>query len=48
MLGDIELMNRETDIYEAVTSEALLAKGKEVFRKENCATLWYIAQKLES
>jgi zinc protease len=44
MLGDASIMYEETAAYEAITVEELHAVAKEVLRKENCSTLWYIAK----
>lgn len=41
LLGDAELINKEWDKYQAVTTESLLATAKEIFRAGNCNTLFY-------
>jgi predicted Zn-dependent peptidase len=41
LLGDAELMNRELTNYRAVTSKDILKQSQEIFRDENCSTLYY-------
>jgi len=41
LLGDANLMNTEWERYQSVTAEMLQKKAQEIFRKENCNTLFY-------
>lgn len=41
LLGDTELVNKETDKINAVTAEAVLAEAKKMLNKTNCSTLYY-------
>ena len=41
MLGNIELINAEKEVYENVTVSEMQNFAKELFRKENCTTLFY-------
>lgn len=41
LLGDADLMNSEWERYNEVTAERLQAIAKEIFRKDNCSTLYY-------
>ena len=43
MLGDAELMNTELEKYAAVTTEDILEESRNIFRKENSNTIWYLA-----
>jgi zinc protease len=43
MLGDAELMNTELEKYAAVTTEDVLKESRNIFRKENSNTIWYLA-----
>jgi predicted Zn-dependent peptidase len=45
MLGDANLINTEIDKYNAVTKEDVLRVANEIFRKENCSTLYYLSKK---
>jgi predicted Zn-dependent peptidase len=40
-LGDIELINRETDIYQSISGEEIAKVAKHLFAKENCSLLIY-------
>ena len=41
LLGDAALMNNELERYQSVTTPILQQKAQEIFRKENCNTLFY-------
>ncbi len=41
-LGDIDLINTEVQRYSSVTTEKIKETAAEVFRKENCSTLYYM------
>ena len=41
LLGGAEMINKEWEHYQAVTTESLLQTAKEIFRKGNCNTLFY-------
>ncbi len=41
LLGDAALINDEWERYKAVTAESLQKTAKDIFRKENCSTLFY-------
>lgn len=43
LLGDAELMNTELEKYAAVTVEEILEESRNIFRKENSNTIWYMA-----
>lgn len=43
LLGDADKLNHETDKYLAITAQQIQKQAKEVFRKENCSTLIYLA-----
>ncbi len=43
LLGDAGFINAEKKKYAAVTREGILAVASEVFRPENCSTLYYLA-----
>jgi len=47
LLGNAEMMNSEIANYRKVTAEDIRNKAKEIFRKENCSTLYYKAKKKE-
>jgi zinc protease len=42
LLGDANLINREVELYAAVTAEDVRAQSKKVFDKDNCSTLYYL------
>ena len=44
LLGDANLINVELEKYQQITVEAIQAYAKQIFRKENCATLYYHSQ----
>lgn len=44
MLGDIGLMNRETDLYRGVTARDVTGFARRIFRPENSSTLIYRAR----
>ncbi|MES2704129.1 MAG: pitrilysin family protein [Bacteroidota bacterium] len=44
LIGDAELINAELGKYQAVTADYLLETAKEIFRAENCNTLYYRKQ----
>jgi len=44
LLGDANLINVELEQYQQITVEAIQAYAKQIFRKENCATLYYYSQ----
>ena len=44
LLGDANLINVELEQYQQITVEAIQAYAKQIFRKENCATLYYHSQ----
>jgi zinc protease len=41
LMGDAELINKEWERYQAVTEPSLLETAKEIFRTDNCNTLFY-------
>jgi len=41
LLGDAELMNRELEKYNSVTSEEIREESKNIFREENSSTMYY-------
>lgn len=45
LLGDADLMNHEIEKYSAVTPEDIRKNAQQIFRKENCSTLYYLAKK---
>ncbi len=44
MLDDLPLINREIDLYRAVTPDAIRSFANRIFRPENCSTLIYHAK----
>ena len=44
LLGDAALMNTELDRYHKVTVEEVQSLSREIFREENCSTLWYMSK----
>ena len=44
LLGDAALMNTELDRYHKVTVEEVQNLSREIFREENCSTLWYMSK----
>ena len=43
LLGDADLINKELQIYQAVTREELMNESREIFNDNNCSTLYYYA-----
>jgi zinc protease len=41
ILGDAELINRETELYQRQTADSLLEMARQIFREENCSVLYY-------
>ena len=41
LLGDAELMNTELGKYQAVTTDELITESREIFKEDNCSTLYY-------
>jgi len=44
LFGDAELANHEAEKYLAVTTEQIQQQAQQIFRKENCSTLYYLAK----
>lgn len=44
ILGDAAWMNEELDKYAAVTTQDILEQSRKIFRKENCNTIYYLAE----
>ena len=44
LFGDANLANTETKKYLAVTADEVQQQAKQIFRKENCSTLYYLAK----
>ena len=44
LLGDGELMNKESEKYLSVTAEQVQAQAKKMFRRENSSTMVYLAE----
>jgi len=44
LLGDAEWMNQELPKYNAVTVKDILEESKNIFREENCSTLYYYSK----
>lgn len=45
MLGDANLLNEEIDKYCSITPGDITSTAKNIFRNENCSTLYYLAEK---
>ena len=45
LMGDADLVNRETDKYLAVSADEIKEQANIIFRKENCSTLYYKSKK---
>lgn len=45
LMGDAAMVNEELEKYRAVTKEQIMQQAKEIFREENCSTLYYKAEK---
>jgi len=43
LLGDAAMMNDELEKYAAVTTEDILIECRNIFKKENSNTIWYLA-----
>ena len=41
-LGDVDLINTEGKLYNDITVDKIKTTARELFRKENCSTLWYL------
>ena len=44
-MGDANLVNTELGLYRKVTAEEIKASAQEIFRKENCSTLYYLSNR---
>lgn len=44
-MGDANLVNTELALYRAVTAEEIKSSAREIFRKENCSTLYYLSNR---
>jgi predicted Zn-dependent peptidase len=44
LLGDANLINTELEKYRAVTTDDVLQLSRELFRENNCSTLYYLAK----
>jgi predicted Zn-dependent peptidase len=44
LLGNVDLINTEADIYERITAADLQAAAQTLYRKENCSVLYYRAK----
>lgn len=45
LLGDTDLVNTESDFYQAVSREQITATASVLFKPNNCSTLYYLANK---
>lgn len=45
LLGDIDLINKEKDIYQKITVEDIQRLAQTIFVKDNCSELHYLAEK---
>lgn len=45
LLGDANMVNLEVEKYLAVTDKQIMEQAKEIFRDENCSTLYYKAKR---
>jgi (2Fe-2S) ferredoxin len=43
-MGDANLINTETELYQKVDAEQIQRVARELFRKENCSELFYHAK----
>lgn len=41
LLDNIDLINSENEFYDAVSLDDIQSQARNLFRKENCSTLWY-------
>jgi len=48
VIGDVELINRESELYQLVTAEEIQIQAQTIFAKENCSTLIYEAMNPEN
>ena len=44
LMGDANRVNTEAEKYQTVTSESVVKIAKEILRKDNCSTLYYLKQ----
>ncbi len=44
LFGDADLANHEAEKYLAVTPDQIQQQAKQIFRKENCSTLYYLSK----
>lgn len=44
ILGDATWMNDELGKYAAVATQDILEQSRKIFRKENCNTIYYLAE----
>ena len=44
LMGDVNLTNKQIELYEAVTAEKIRSIARDIFRKENSNTLYYHAK----
>jgi hypothetical protein len=47
LMGDADLLNKETAKYLAITAGQIQQEAKALFRKDNSSTLIYLAEKAE-
>lgn len=45
LLGDADMVNRQTERYQKVTPEKFASVAKSMFRREGCSTLYYLRRK---
>lgn len=45
LMGDVSLINNESEKYNSVTANHIKNRASEIFRKTNCSTLYYLAEK---
>jgi zinc protease len=43
LLGDAGLINKELEIYQAVTTTEIIKESQVIFNENNCSTLYYYA-----
>lgn len=48
LLGNVDLVNTESDFYQAVSSEQIASVASSLFNPNNCSTLYYLAKKHEA
>ena len=44
LLGGADIINKEVEKYLAVTDKQIMQQAKEILRKENCSTLYYLSK----